>query len=118
MTMKRPLSFSITALFAGLVSLAGAVSAHAAADLVVNNGGSSSVKPGDQVTYVISVFNFGDVDALDTVLFDPNPPGLVFLPPLTGDCAGTFPLVPGDHRQQDWAYHTRGSDHGVRGSDR
>ena len=103
MTTKRPPSSSITALFAGLCLLAGAASAQAAADLVVNNGGSSSVKPGDQVTYVISVFNFGDVDALDTMLFDPNPPGLVFLPPLTGDCTGTFPcaigtLAPGGSR--------------------
>ena len=103
MTMKRPLSSSITALFAGLGLLAGAASAQAAADLAVTNAGSSSVKPGDQVTYVITVFNVGDVDALDTMLFDPNPTGLVFLPPLTGDCAGTFPctlgtLAPGRSR--------------------
>ncbi len=95
MTMKRPPSSSITALFAGLLLLAGAASAQAAADLEVTNAGPSSVKPGDQVTYVITVFNFGDVDALDTMLFDPNPTGLVFLPPLTGDCAGTFPCALG-----------------------
>ena len=52
---------------------------------------------------MITVSNGGDVDALDTTLFDPIPTGLVFLPPLTGDCASTFPctlgtLAPGGSR--------------------
>jgi uncharacterized repeat protein (TIGR01451 family) len=95
MTLKRVPKIQLTALFASLALAGAALSAEAAVDLSVSNAGPASVKPGEQVTYLIQVYNGGLDPAPDTMLFDPNPIGLVFLPPLTGDCAGTFPCALG-----------------------
>jgi uncharacterized repeat protein (TIGR01451 family) len=74
-----------------LLLLLSGLPAFAAADLRVSKTGPVSVKPGEQITYVIEVSNIGPDDAAGTMVFDPNPTGLVFLPPITGDCTGTFP---------------------------
>jgi len=66
---------------------------HAAAtfaDLALAKSGPATAAPGDEVTYVLTVANHGPDPALDVVLSDPTPAGLVFVS-AGAPCTAGFP---------------------------
>jgi uncharacterized repeat protein (TIGR01451 family) len=60
------------------------------ADLSIGKSGPSSVNPGQNVTYAITVTNLGPSAAAGVVVSDPTPPGLTFVSN-SGACATPFP---------------------------
>ena len=67
----------------------------ASADLAVRKTGPASVDVGAIVTYTIAVTNNGPDAAVNAMLGDPTPSGLVFLD-ASAPCAGGFPCAVGD----------------------
>ncbi|ANB17311.1 DUF11 domain-containing protein [Dokdonella koreensis] len=66
----------------------------AAADLAVVKSGPAAATPGQPLAYVIEVTNSGPSDAVNVVLTDPTPPGLVFVA-ASAPCQGGFPCALG-----------------------
>ena len=62
----------------------------ASADLTITKTGEAAARPGDAISYVLTVANVGPSDALAVVVGDPTPAGLTFVSN-SGDCTTPFP---------------------------
>jgi uncharacterized repeat protein (TIGR01451 family) len=66
----------------------------ASADVSISNSGPASASPGSNLTYTITVSNFGPSGASGVVVSDPTPPGLSFVSASGGGCS-SFPCTIG-----------------------
>jgi uncharacterized repeat protein (TIGR01451 family) len=66
----------------------------ASADVAITKSGPATATPGTNITYTISVSNFGPAGATGVVVSDPTPAGLTFVSASGGGCT-SFPCTIG-----------------------
>lgn len=73
-------------------SASASVNGNPLADLAVTKSGAATVTPGEDIAYTIVVTNNGPSDAVNVVVNDSVPAGLVFVGN-TGDCTNAYPCT-------------------------